>query len=122
MCKDSFTWAAVRNLDKDLCLTLAVWAGLQLTTESGSDEESIALHLATLYLVDQTPKTLHTATNIAMRDSVSSGVRSSILSLSVENYRLHTFHCLSELAKVLGWHYVSNTVADLLESGEMKVA
>jgi hypothetical protein len=122
MCKSNFTWAVVQGLDEALCKTLAVWAGLQLAYESGSDEESIALHLTTLYLTDKTARTLDTATGIAMRASVSSGVRSAILAQSVQNYRLHTFHCLSELAEIMGWHFVSNTMSDILESGDLKVA
>lgn len=71
-----------------------------------------------MYLTDRVGRTLHTATAIAMRESVSSGVRSAVFALACDNYKLHTFHSLSELAKVLGWHYVSNTVADMLETNE----
>jgi hypothetical protein len=118
MCRSNFTWAVVQNLDESLCKTLAVWAALQLAQESFSDEESIALHLTTLYLTDRTANTLTTATGIAMRESVSSGVRSAILAQSVDNYRLHTFHTLTELAKVIGQHFVDNTLADILETNE----
>lgn len=121
MCKSNFTYAVVQTLDEKLVKCLAVWAGLQLATETGSDEEAIALELCTLYLVDGTARTLTTATNIAMRDSVSSGVRSSIFALSTDNYRLHTFHALTELAKVMGWHLVGNTIADILETGELSL-